>query len=132
MKLVEVSKEFIFEEDRPFDSAHASTLLELRGGGVLAAWFGGSWEKGADVAIWTGRRGKQGWGRPVCAVKARATAMWNPVLFRRLDGTILLFYKVGESISTWKTWVITSEDEGESWSAPRELVPGDCSGGRGR
>ncbi len=131
MKLVGMCKEFIFEEDRPFDSAHAPTLLELQGGGVLAAWFGGSWESKADVAIWISRRGEQGWEYPVCAVKARAEAMWNPVLFRRLDGKILLFYKVGENISTWKTWVIDSDDEGKTWSAPRELVPGDDTGGRG-
>lgn len=131
MKLVEVQKEFIFEEDRPFDSAHASTLLKLSGGGILAAWFGGSWEKGADTAIWISRRGGQGWEPPVCVTDARAEAMWNPVLFRRQNGTILLFYKTGESIPVWKTRVISSDDEGISWSAPRELVPGDCSGGRG-
>src|SRR5690606_950536 len=33
-------------------------------------------------------------------------------------------------IPKWETWVITSDDNGETWSAAYELVPGD-QGGRG-
>lgn len=131
MKIVDITKEFIMEEDREFDSAHASTLVELKNGNILAAWFGGSWEKGPDVGIWIGMRTNDGWKRPVCVAKTRAVTMWNPVLFQKQDGTIMLFYKVGVTISEWKTWVITSNDEGETFSEPKELVEGDCSGGRG-
>lgn len=131
MKVVSVTKEFIFEEERDFDSAHASTLLELNNGQILAAWFGGSWEKNPDTAIWTSLRTEKGWGRPRCAADDSKCAMWNPVLFQKKDGTILLFYKVGAEIPEWKTWLVTSKDNGETWSAPRELVKGDVSGGRG-
>ncbi len=126
-----MTKEFIFGEDRPFDSAHASTLTLLRDGSVLAAWFGGTWEKAPDVAIWVSRRGDAGWGPVRKAADMRNVACWNPVLFERKDGTVLLFYKVGAAISEWKTWLTSSRDGGETWSEPAELVPGDCSGGRG-
>lgn len=45
MKIINYTQEFITDDNKPFDSAHASTLLELKDGGVLAAWFGGAWEK---------------------------------------------------------------------------------------
>jgi predicted neuraminidase len=118
------------EEDRDYDSAHASTLVELSEGNVLASWFGGSWEKGADVAIWVSKRVKGKWCRPRKIQDERSIAMWNPVLFKKSDGTIILFYKVGETIQQWKTYFVTSSDEGETFSAARELVEGDI-GGRG-
>ena len=60
-----------------------------------------------------------------------AAANWNPVLFYREDGTLLLFYKQGQQIASWRTLVMQSADDGVSWSEPAELVPGDVSGGRG-
>lgn len=131
MKVNNFVQEFIIEEDRPFDSAHASTLLQLRDGGVLAAWFGGSWEHAKDVAIWTARRIGGRWLPPVKVADVRGVPMWNPVLFRRADGVIELFFKVGEEIADWKTYFVLSRDEGETFSAMEELVPGDTCGGRG-
>src|SRR5258708_24528153 len=46
----EPSKEFIFAS-APFLSAHASTIVELRNGDLLAAWFGGTAEGAPDTAI---------------------------------------------------------------------------------
>ena len=130
MKITNYTQEFITDDNKPFDSAHASTLLELKDGGILAAWFGGAWEKNPDVAIWTAIRDKDGWGQPVKAADVRGIAMWNPVLFRKEDRKIILFYKVGKLISEWVTWYMESEDEGHTFSEPQELVPGDI-GGRG-
>ena len=53
------------------------------------------------------------------------------MLFYREDGTLLLFYKEGQQIASWRTMVMTSQNDGLSWSAPAELVAGDVSGGRG-
>jgi predicted neuraminidase len=132
MKIIEAKKEFIVDFDkRPTDSAHASTLLELDDGSILTAWFGGSWEKGTDVTIWSSVRSSSGvWTYPRQLEKVVGVAMWNPVLFRNSDGAILLFYKVGATIQKWKTYIIRSIDEGKTWSSPEELVPGD-EGGRG-
>lgn len=40
-------------------------------------------------------------------------------------------HRLRKPIPTWRTYVIESSDGGDSWSSPRELVPGDTSGGRG-
>ena len=56
---------------------------------------------------------------------------WNPVLRRADDGRIELFFKVGRNCADWRTYVQESRDEGRTWSAARELVPGDVWGGRG-
>lgn len=131
MRVVSSKKEFIIEEEREFDSAHASTLIWLKNKTVISAWFGGSWEKGADVAIWMAKRKDGLWSKPKKVADARGVAMWNPVLFLKGDGTIILYYKVGAQILNWTTWVIESLDDGETWSVPRELVQGDSIGGRG-
>ena len=133
MKAIKAKKEFVMTlEERITDSAHASTILKLKDGSVLAAWFGGSWEKGPDVNIYMARRSPDGvWGKPVLIGGERSVASWNPVLNRMPDGSIMLFYKVGATIPAWKTYFRRSEDEGLSWTEPAELVAGDESGGRG-
>jgi len=130
MKLLETKKEFIVEEDRDFDSPHASTLIRLPNGEILAAWFSGSWEKSPDVAIWMSRRTADGWQRPYIIADTRGIALWNPVLFRSEGGRIFLFYKEGETIPGWRTLVKTSDDDGMTWSDAKEVVEGDI-GGRG-
>ncbi len=124
-------QEFVMGEERPFDSCHASTLLKLKDGGVLTAYFGGSWEGSPDTAIWVSRRRNGVWEYPRKAADVRGIPMWNPVLFRLNDGTIRLFFKVGHEIPKWRTCYADSADEGETFSEPAELVPGDLSGGRG-
>lgn len=133
MKVLSAKKESIVPFDkRTTDSAHASTLLPLHHNGVLAAWFGGSWEKDSNVCIWMSRRNREGkWTHPVVAENVRGIALWNPVLFRCPDNSILLFYKVGVTIDQWQTFAIRSHDEGISWSNPFELVENDRQGGRG-
>lgn len=131
MRIKNRIKELIAGEERAFDSAHASTLIQAEDGTVIAAWFGGSWEKAPDVAIWLSRRVHDKWETPRVVADVRGVATWNPVLFRKEDGTIVLFYKVGEIIPTWKTWYVESRDNGVTFSEPKELVPGDEQGGRG-
>ena len=47
----------------------ASTIVELRNGDLLAAWFGGSAEGNPDVAIWGSRRSGGHWSAPVEMVR---------------------------------------------------------------
>lgn len=125
--------EHIFAEDRPFPSCHASSLVELADGGFLAVWFGGTRESADDVAIWSARRGPAGgWSAPRLVAKVEESAHWNPVIFRTgpSDGRVYLWFKVGPKIPTWRTYAAVSDDGGETWSTPVELVPGDA-GGRG-
>lgn len=130
MNLKSLQKQFIFEEDRPFASCHASTVIALPGGDLLSAWFGGTREGAADVAIWCSHRIGGAWTPPVKVADEDGVVHWNPVLHRRGDGRIFLYYKVGHPIPRWYTRVIESADGGRTWSEPAEPVPGDV-GGRG-
>lgn len=130
MKYFHVKKEYIFEDKRPFESCHASTLVVLSDGDVIAAWFGGTREGAGDVAIWCSRRIDGTWTAPVKLADQDGIPHWNPVLFQGEDEEIYLFYKVGHTIPKWQTMVMTSENSGQSWTSPRQLVEGD-QGGRG-
>lgn len=123
-------KEFIFEDIRPFNSCHASTLELLQNGDICAAWFGGTKEGAEDVAIWCSVRTNGEWSSPVKVAHQDGTPHWNPVLFKRSDGDIYLYYKVGRRISQWHTMFTYSSDNCQSWKQPQVLVPGDI-GGRG-
>ena len=54
----------ILFEAAPFESAHASTIVETREG-LVAAWFGGTREGAADVGIWLSRHVRGEWTRPL-------------------------------------------------------------------
>lgn len=122
-----LSTEFIFEK-APFPSCHASTIAETRTG-LIAAWFGGTRERSPDVGIWIARRDKNVWSRPLEVANGvqpggERYPCWNPVLFQAERGPLLLFYKVGPSPSEWWGMVITTTDDGASWSKPRRLPEG--------
>lgn len=126
-----VKSEFIFQrEDVPFPGCHASTIIE-NNGGLVAAWFGGTAEKNPDVGIWISRFRKGKWTKPVEVAngiqhKSKRYPCWNPVLFNA-GQEILLFYKVGPSPSAWWGEMISSSDNGETWSQPCRL-PEDIYG----
>jgi predicted neuraminidase len=122
ISIVESKKEFVFKDDRDFDTCHASALVRLANGDILAAWFGGSGEGNADVAIWMARRTTTGWQRPFVVADRWGSPLWNPSLFRRSDGRILLFYKDAPTISQWKTMLKYSDDDGKTFSEARQLV----------
>ncbi len=116
-------KEFVFEE-APFPSCHASTVVELRNGELLAAWFGGAGEGKPDVAIWAARRSQSGWSKPEELVREPNTPAWNPVLFHAKTGRLWLYYKFGTNPREWSAGRRSSDDDGKSWSAPEHLPAG--------
>jgi predicted neuraminidase len=132
-----VSSEFIYET-APFLSCHASTIEETEDG-LVAAWFGGTKEKHPDVGIWLARHREGKWTTPIeVANGVQSTDLrypcWNPVLFQprlNADGStpdaplpLMLFYKVGPDPQSWWGMLTTSDDQGETWSAPRRLPEG--------
>lgn len=103
---------------------HASTLVELRNGDVLAAWFAGTREGAPDVAIYGARLHKGVWEAPVELARDAHFACWNPVLFHSADGRLWLYYKVGPRPSAWVGWRKWSDDDGRTWSAAEQLPDG--------
>ena len=131
MKLVNPKKELIFDEKTTtFHICHASNVCPLPDGSVLAVWFAGEKEGSDDIAIWSSRKVDGVWSKPVQTAHDINEPHWNPVVYARQDGTVMLFYKVGRNISQWYTKVRISNDNGVIWSEGKELVPGD-RGGRG-
>lgn len=125
---MEFNRDFLFSEEAA--CRHAPTVLEISGGRFLAACFEGSAEGKEDVGIRISLP-PEGSRRRSIRIKVSREPHWNPVLFRLPDTRIALYFKVGCPIARWRTFVAYSGDEGERWSLPVELVPGDGSGGRG-
>lgn len=112
-------------------SCHASHFVLLPDGAIFAVWFQGSAEGNDDVCIWGARRENGTWSEEVRLTADDGQPHWNPVLHRLPDGRVRLFYKAGKPIAAWHTEYMDSFDGCRTFSAPRELVPGDVSGGRG-
>ena len=112
----------------PTPSVHASTLVELPDGRLMAAWFGGAREGAADVAIYASlcNRGANQWSKPVVLVDRSQMQrdvgrsirkLGNPLLFVQ-DGRIHLFV-VSVSYGGWSASSINhsfSDDFGQTWS----------------
>ncbi|MBB6324684.1 alpha-L-fucosidase [Algoriphagus iocasae] len=123
-----LDSEFIYET-APFPSCHASTLVETPEG-ILASWFGGSYERHPDVSIYTSLLKDGKWSSPVMVAdgvenKDFRNPTWNPVLYRNADtGQIVLFYKEGPNPREWWGLYKTSEDGGKTWSKAIQIPPG--------
>lgn len=118
-----VTQEFIYTQ-APFPSAHASTIVELKNGDLLSAWFGGSAEGKPDVAIWSARRSHGAWTTPAELVREPNIACYNPVLFYSADGKLWLYYKFGPHPSSWSAGRRSSTDDGQTWSPVEHLPAG--------
>jgi len=116
-------REFIYDT-APFPSAHASTIVELSNGDLLAAWFGGTREGNTDVAIWGSRRANGTWSEPFELVRENGTPTWNPVLFHSNDKKLWLYYKFGPNPMSWTGGRLSSSDEGKTWAASEHLPAG--------
>ena len=122
-----ISSEFIYDK-APFPSCHASTIVESSDG-IVAAWFGGTRERHPDVGIWLSHLKDGRWTAPVEVANGvespdKRYPAWNPVLFQPAAGSLMLFYKVGPSPSTWWGMVKTSSDGGHTWSDAQRLPDG--------
>ena len=112
-------------DDKPTPECHASTIVETRSG-LIAAWFAGTHESDSDVGIRVARHDGTKWLESVEVVNGtegedKDYPCWNPVLFQPKEGPLMLFYKVGPNPRDWWGMLVTSEDEGNTWSKPRNL-----------
>ncbi len=111
--------------DKPAAGAHASTIVETPSG-MVSAFFAGTHEGHPDVGIWVSRLADGQWSRPLEVADGVQNdslryPCWNPVLFQPQSGPLMLFYKVGPSPITWWGMLMTSDDDGKTWSEPRKL-----------
>ena len=120
-----LSSEFVYDS-ADFPSCHASTLVETEDG-LLAAWFGGSYESHPDVSIYCAAYDGSRWSDPIRAADGVVSdslrfPCWNPVLFRLPGGEIALYYKVGPNPRKWWGEYKLSSDEGKTWG-PKTALP---------
>ena len=116
-------------EHAPYPECHASTIVEVAPGKLVAAWFGGTRERAPDIGIWVARQEGGSWLDAVevaNGLQPDGTRLptWNPVLFHPKDGPLVLFYKVGPSPSAWWGMMMTSVDGGKGWSKSVRLPAG--------
>ena len=110
----------------PFAECHASTIVALSNGKLMASWFGGTRESNPDVTIWIAFYENGHWGDPLSIADGIINdtlryPCWNPVLFKTKAGKLFLFYKVGENPREWWGMMIHSIDDGKTWSKPEKL-----------
>jgi len=121
-----ISGELIYMLDnRPTPECHASTIVETESG-LVTAWFAGKHERNVDVGIRVARHDGTQWLASVEVVDGsegedREYPCWNPVLFQPKQGPLMLFYKVGPTPRDWWGMLVTSDDEGKTWSQARRL-----------
>jgi predicted neuraminidase len=124
-----------FASSRLHVQTHASSLVELKDGRILAFWFSGSREGASDVTVNSAVFDpvKDEWGAEQVVASRASTQralhryiskLGNPVAARAADGTLRLFY-VTVSMGGWagsSITMMTSNDDGETWGAPRRLI----------
>jgi len=121
-----IQGELIYSLDnRPTPECHASTIVET-GSGLVAAWFAGKHENNPDVGIRVARHDGTKWLESVEVAsgaegEAQDYPCWNPVLFQPKTGSLMLFYKVGPNPRDWWGMLVTSKDDGKTWSKPHKL-----------
>ena len=64
-----ITKDEFLYDNGGFPSAHASTITRLKNGDLVAAYFGGTFERNPDVCIWVSRKpkGAKAWEMPILA-----------------------------------------------------------------
>ncbi|WP_033053330.1 sialidase family protein [Pseudomonas sp. GM41(2012)] len=117
------------------DFVHSSAVTALPDGSLMTVWFAGSREGAADVQVRSARFDpKTGeWGAEKVLATRDSTQqgtrkyirkLGNPVVALAPDNRVWLFY-VSVSMGGWAgsaVNVMVSDDFGESWSAPRQLI----------
>ncbi|MGD9201992.1 MAG: exo-alpha-sialidase [Chitinispirillia bacterium] len=122
-------QEFVFTE-ASFPSCHASTILELKTGELLCAFFGGTKESHPDVEIRLSHKTAGGaWTLPESVADGAQSdneqlSTGNPILFQPAGGDIILFYKVFRPGAPWWGEMKISCDMGKTWSKAQRIPSG--------
>ena len=107
-----------------YPSVHAATIAACDQGTLLAAWFAGTHEGAPDVAIYTALWRDGAWSAPMLALRVPEVPCWNPVLFRRRDGSLWLYLKAAPTIPAWTGLLMRWQPQHGHWSPPEALPAG--------
>jgi predicted neuraminidase len=112
----------------PGVQSHAANLATLPDGHLGCVWFGGTQEGLSDICVWFSRLapGAAAWSTPVRLSHDEARSEQNPILFTAPDGRLWLIH-TAQRAGHQDTAVVrcrTSVDGGQTWDAPRDLLPG--------
>lgn len=121
-------------------TAHAPALIETADGGLLCAWFAGSFEGSGDISIVVSKLDPmtQTWSVPETVSQGKERSEQNPSFFRAPDNQIWLIYTSQVSRQEGKDnmqftsiiMVQTSADEGQTWGEPEVLFEHEGTFGR--
>lgn len=118
---VKVSKEKISKQMKSAPEAHASTILKMKNGNLICAWFAGANEGADDVRIFYSVCKDGKWTSPKQIITNIDAAHWNPVLYETKDGNVRLYFKAGGCSQDWLGYYCESEDFGESFGEIHEI-----------
>lgn len=117
-----VCDEFLYTQTS-FPECHSATIAETTKGDLVATFFGGTKERNPDVCIWVCRKpkGAKNWTKPQMIADGVMSdslrkACWNPVIYQIPGGDLVVYFKIGSSVSDWTGWMVSSKDGGKTWS----------------
>lgn len=117
-----IADEFLYTK-ASFPECHSATIAETTKGDLVATYFGGTKERNPDVCIWVSRKlkGKDTWTAPQMVADGVLNdtlrkACWNPVVYQIPGGDLVIYFKIGKSVSDWTGWMVRSKDGGKTWS----------------
>lgn len=117
-----LERHMMYETDAERPECHCSTLVELPSGDLLGAWYAGSREGAADVAVMTARKPRQRgkWHAAEVVSDTPGQPEGNPVLFLDRWGHTWLFFVTitGAGWASARLQTLKSEDEGWTWEGP--------------
>ena len=123
-----ISSEFVYDIPR-HPECHASTIVDLGGGQLGAAWNGGTCEGHLDFGVWFSRFNGSQWSTPVKLAQGpmlfpgRDTLL-NPTLFKHSSGKVMLFYLEGTIADGVAGRLKSSDDNAFTWSNEISLPSG--------
>src|SRR5689334_10665660 len=91
---MEYHKRFAHSPSAMLPQCHAATLVERGDGGLVCAWYAGTYERAKDVAIYGAILMPEAtaWSERRVFVDTPGLSEGNPILFEFPEGRLWLFY----------------------------------------